>query len=238
MRNAGKLKKGSNLMDGHQQLRDAAISKIVRDVPAEFWTDLRALAILIYADVYASVAADTGILADQKMDDLLQRRHFRMEKLLIDLAVKYGLSHSMSLIVQNNRRHAYVFKGDVAMTQSYVQTIGSLPQPAKFRERLANSMDLPRLDLGDEPKGAFIMPNLYGLVTHNPIGRRFNAEEQKLGMIQFCLPASDCKAWAVEFAIAEILDAYPAVPKKDTPKRSLPWKKSDRDKGAGASEKQ
>ncbi|MDO8289104.1 MAG: hypothetical protein Q7T44_07780 [Parvibaculum sp.] len=220
-------------MDTYERLRATAIAKIVRGIPAQFWTDLRALAIITYADVFADVAADKNILPDQKSDDLLQRRHFRMEKLLIDQATKHGLSHSMNVIVQNNRRHAYVFNGGVAMTQSYVQAIGLMPQPAKFRERLANSMALPRLDLGDEPEGAFVMPLLYGLVAHNPIGRRFNAEEQKLGMIQFCIPAADCKAWAVEFTIAEILDAYPVAPKKGVPKRSLPWKKRQGDEGTG-----
>ena len=200
-----------------------------------FWSDLRALALIAYADVFADVDADKSVLPDQKIDDLLQRRHFKMEKLIVDLAARHGMSHSMSLIVQNNRRHAYVFKGDVAMTQSYVQAIGLMPQPAKFRERLANSMDLPRLDLGDEPAGAFVMPNLYGLIAHNPIGRRFRADEQKLGMIQFCLPATDCRAWAVEFTITEILEAYPAAPKKGVPKRSMPWKKpkGDEDTGTG-----
>jgi hypothetical protein len=122
------------------------------------------------------------------------------------------------------------------MTQSYVQMIGNMPQPAKFREKLANSMDLPRLDLGDEPSGAFVMRNLYGLIAHNPIGRRFRSEEQRLGMMQFCLPSADCKAWAVEFTITEILEAYPAIPKRDAPSRSLPWKKPKDDKGTGTGE--
>lgn len=225
--------KGYIRMDANERLRATAINMIVRDTPAQYWTDLRALAVIAYADVFADVAADKNVLPDQKIDYLLQRRHFRMEKLIVDLAIKHGLSHSMSLIVQNNRRHAYIFKGDVAMTQSYIQTIGSMPQPAKFREKLANSMDLPRLDLGDEPAGAFVMPNLYGLIAHNPIGRRFREDEQKLGMIQFCLPAGDCKAWAAEFTITEILDAYPVAPKKDVPKRSMPWKKPKDDEGTG-----
>ena len=225
-------------MDGYERLRATAFSMIVRDTPMAFWSDLRALAINAYADVFADVHADGNVLRDQKIDDLLQRRHFKMEKLIVDLAIRHGLSHSMSLIVQNNRRHAYVFKGDVGMTQSYVQAIGMMPQPAKFRERLANSMDLPRLDLGDEPDGAFVMPTLYGLIAHNPIGRRFRADEQKLSMIQFCLPATDCRAWAAEFTIAEILNAYPVAPKKDLPKRSMPWKKQSDGEGTGTDGKQ
>lgn len=225
-------------MNAYERLRATATSMIIQSIPAQFWTDLRALALIGYADVFADVAADKNVLPDQKIDDLLQRRHFRMEKLIIDLAIRHGLSNSMSLIVQNNRRHAYVFKDGVAMTQSYVQAIGEMPQPAKFRERLANSMGLPRLDLGDEPAGAFVMPNLYGLIAHNPVGRRFNAEEQRLGIIQFCLPSGDCKAWAAELTVAEILDAYPVAPKRGVPKRSLPWKKPGADKGTGTDDKQ
>jgi len=220
-------------MDAYERLRATAITMIVRDTPSSFWSDLRALAIIAYANAFADVDADKSVLPDQKLDDLLQRRHFKMEKMIVDLAIQHGLSHSMNVIAQNNRRHAYVFKGDVAMTQSYVQAIGMMPQPAKFRERLANSMELPRLDLGDEPDGAFVMPTLYGLIAHNPVGRRFRSEEQKLGMIQFCLPASDCRAWAVEFTVAEIIDAYPAAPKKDLPKRSMPWKKPKGDEDSG-----
>lgn len=211
-------------MDAHERLKATALTTIARDVPSDFWNDLRVRAVIVYADTFAEVNADFNVHPDQKIDDLLQRRHFRMEKLLIDLAAQHGLSHSMSVITQNNRRHAYVFNGDVAMTQSYVQAIGCMPQRAKFRETLAETMDLPRLDLGDEPCGAFILRSLYGLVAHNPVGRRFRVEEQRLGMMQFCLPARDGKEWAVELTVAEILAAYPSAPKKMAP-RSLSWKK-------------
>jgi hypothetical protein len=222
-------------MDAYQQLRTSALDVIVRDTPANFWTDLRARSQIIYADTFEEVKADTKVHPDQKIDDLLQRRHFRMEKLLVDLADEHGLSSSMNAIVQNNRCHAYVFKGGVSMTQSYVQEIGALPQPARFRERLANTVGLPRLDLGDEPPDAFQMRSLYGLVAHNPIGRRFKPEEQRLGSIQFCLPSADCKAWAVELTVAEILEAFPAAPRKVEPRRSPSWKVKD-DEGTGTGE--
>jgi hypothetical protein len=227
MCNAGKSLKGWNRMDAYQQVRSSALAIIVQDTPADFWTDLRARSQIIYADTFEEVKADAKVHPDQKLDDLLQRRHFRMEKLLVDLADEHGLSSSMNVIIQNSRRHAYVFKGGVSMTQSYVQEIGALPQPARFRERLANTVGLPRLDLGDEPPGAFELRELYGLVAHNPIGRRFKPEEQRLGSVQFCLPASDCKAWAVELTVAEILEAFPAVPRKIEPRRSPTWKRND-----------
>jgi len=221
-------------MDASERLRATALTMITRDIPSAFWDDLRSRSIIVYADTFAEVQNDPNTLPDQKIDDLLQRRHFRMEKLLIDLARHHELSGSMSVIVQNNRRHAYVFNNDVAMTQSYVQAIGNMPHPAKFRETLASSMDLPRLDLGDEPDGAFVMRNLYGLVAHNPVGRRFRQEEQRLGMMQFCLPSVDCKRWAVEFAISEILTAYPVVAKKDVARRSPLWKERKDDKRTGS----
>ncbi len=219
-------------MDAYQRLRESSLAMIRTNTPQQYWEDLRARTRVVYVDSYAAVEADRNILAGQKIDYLLQSRHFKMEKLIVDLADHHGLSHTLNLIVQNNRRHAYVFDGDVAMTQSYVQTIGAMPQPAKFREQLANSMRLPRLDLGDEPDGAFVLPKLYGLIAHNPIGRHFREEDQKLGMIQFCLPTEDCKRWAIEFAIEEIVTSYNTETKRETPKRALRWKNQDGKKGS------
>jgi len=222
-------------MDTYQELYNQTLEILVSDTPTEFWDDLSSIGKNIYADAYAEVKNDSSVILEQKIDYLLQRRHFRMEKLLVDLAVRYNLSHSMSLISQNNRRHALVYNGDVSMTQSYVQAIGDLPQPAKYREKLANAMTLPRLDLGDEPKNTFIMRELYGLIAHNPVGRRFQEDHQKLGMIQFCLPSKDCKKWAMELSIPEIISAYPAKTKLIIPTRSLPWKSSKDKKDKGES---
>lgn len=230
--------KGSNRMDGYGRLRATALSVIIRDTPAAFWSDLRSGARIIYADIFAEVDNDRNVLPQQKLDKLLQDRHFRMEKLLIDLATKHGLHSSTTVIIENNRCHAYVARGDVAMTQSYVQDIGRMPHPAKFRERYAAAMDLPRLDLGDEPTEVMLGRQFYGLIAHNPVGRRFDADEQRLGMIQFCLPARDCKAWTVEFAVAEILAGYD-VEKKPVvePSRSPTWKeRKDEEGGSGEGE--
>lgn len=225
-------------MDAYSRLRASATAMIVRDFPRQFWVDLRALSVVVYADVFAEVKADKGIHPDQKIDDLLQRRHFKMEKLIADLAELHGLSCSLTVIAQNNRRHAYVYHGDVAVTQSYVQAIGAMPQPARFREKLANTMSIPRLDLGDEPPGAFIMRNLYGVIAHNPLGRRFHPDDQKLGMIQLCIPAVDCNTWAAELAVAELVESYPVATEREAPARSLTWKKRKGDRGTGSGEGQ
>jgi len=175
-------------------------------------------------DAYHEIAADAGYLAEQRKDALLQMRHFRMERLLISLAEKYGLARSPTVLAENARSIAYVTGGDVGMTQAYVADIGAMPKPARFRERFAERMALPRLDLGDEPPEVMIGKSFYGLLAHNPVGRRFREEDQKLGTMQFCLPASDCKAWAVELTIPEILMAYEAAKPAAKPDRSLPWK--------------
>src|SRR3546814_7516787 len=70
-----------------------------------------------------------------------------------------------------------------------------MPKPARFRERLAAINDImrsPRLDLGDEPREVLLGKRFYGLLAHNPAGKRFVESDQRLGMIQFCLPMKDC----------------------------------------------
>lgn len=211
-------------MDGHIRTRKFVLTAIVRDVPSGFWSDGLTQARLVYLDAFHEVAADSRILPEQRRDMLLQMRHFRMQHMLSSLAEKHGLARSPTVLAENARAIAYVAKGDIGMTQAYVSDIGAMPQPAKFRERFAAKMALPRLDLGDEPAEVMIGKYFYGLLAHNPVGSRFTEDDQKLGTMQFCLPAGDCKAWAVELTIPEIVQAYEAVTPIAKPDRSLPWK--------------
>lgn len=211
-------------MDAHERARSAAMTVVIRDTPRDFWSELRARTRILYGDIFNEIANDRAILPQQRIDKLLQDRHFRMEKLLIDLASRHGLANTTTRLVENNRCYAYVTRGDIGITQAYVPDIGHLPQAARYRERLAEAMGLPRLDLGDEPTEALIGKQFYGLIAHNPVGRRFLPDDQKLGMIQLCFPAVDCKAWAVEFAIEEIIAAYPETKGATKPRRELAWK--------------
>ena len=113
------------------------------------------------------------------------------------------------------------------MTQSYVATIGAMPQPAKYRGRYAAMNEMgrtPQLNLGVEPEEVFIGKEFYGLLAHNPSGKRFSEVEQRLGMIQFCVPVQDLTAWAAELTIQEILDGYRSETRSEKPDRRLPWK--------------
>lgn len=211
-------------MDGHEHVRSTVLAALVRDVVQGFWSEALAQGRITYMDAFHEIATDTRLLPEQRKDALLQLRHFRMEHLLITLAEKYGLARSPTVLAENGRAIAYVTTGEVGMTQAYVSDIGAMPQPARFRERFAEKMGLPRLDLGDEPAEVLTGKSFYGLLAHNPVGRRFREDDQKLGMMQLCLPASDCKAWAVELTITEILQAYDAAEPAIKPDRSLPWK--------------
>jgi hypothetical protein len=221
-------------MSGYERLRAAITSTIVRDIPKQFWVDLRAMTRQAYIDVFSQISNDPNMLHEQRIDRLRQDRHFRMEYLLSSLADRHGISKSHTVLAENSQYYVYAAKGDIGLTQSYVPAMGELPKPARYLERLASANDIPRLDLGDEPPEVLVGKKYYGLIAHNPIGRRFDTEEQKLGMIQLCIPSRDSKVWAVELAIEDLTSVYPTE-KPDTASRPGPtWKdrgKEDEKKG-------
>ncbi|MCH8097939.1 MAG: hypothetical protein IID53_12760 [Proteobacteria bacterium] len=109
-----------------------------------------------------------------------------------------------------------------------------MPKPARFRERhaaMSNIPKFPRLDLGDEPPEVLLGKDFYGLLAHNPVGKRFTEHEQRLGMMQFCIPVNDCSGWAVELAIEEIVSAYQVAAPAEKVDRRLPWKKRGEEEG-------
>jgi len=215
-------------MDGFSRLRHAILSMIVRDLPLGFWEDARTRAMQTYLDIFHEIKSDPNALDEQRLDKLYQDRHFRMERLLADLAKKHGLACSPTILDENNRRYVYVTKGSFGLTQTYVQAIGGMPHPARFRERLAamNGIpDEPRLDFGDEPREVLLEKEFYGLLAHNPVGKRFIENDQKLGMIQFCVPSPGCTRWALQLTIQEIISAYEVAKPEQKPERRLAWKK-------------
>ncbi|MGF1611978.1 MAG: hypothetical protein ACFCUQ_21450, partial [Kiloniellales bacterium] len=181
-----------------------------------------------------SVNSDPTVVNEQRLDKLYQDRHFRMEQLLLALAADHGLDGSPRLLEDNNRHYVYVASGAVGMTQSYVPAIGAMPKPAKFRERLAAMGQIgrsPRLDFGDEPSGLLKVKEFYGLVAHNPAGKHFAEDQQRLGLIQFCVPFDDFSEWALELTIEEILAGYDLLAPSEKGDRSLPWRGREDKKG-------
>jgi hypothetical protein len=187
-----------------------------------------------YIDVFSQIKNDPNMVLEQRIDRLRQDRHFRMEHVLSSLSDRHGIAKSHTSLAENSQHYVYAAKGDIGMTQSYVPTIGDLPKPARYWERLASANDIPRLDLGDEPPEVLIGKQYYGLIAHNPVGRKFDADEQKLGMVQFCVPSQDSKIWALELSIEDLTSAYPEDKKDAETKREPVWKdrnKEDQKKG-------
>ena len=221
-------------MDVLKRVRGTIISTIIRDIPGKFWEDARAGTRRVYADSFEQIRADPNVVKEQRIDKLYQDRHFYMESLLQKLAHVHGLECSSTILIENGRSYVYATKGAVGLTQAYVPSIGTMPKPARFRERHAalNSIPkAPRLELGDEPREVMLGKDCYGVLVHNPAGKRFSDQDQRLGMIQFCVPYCDCSGWAIELSIEEILYAYDAVALVKKKDRRLPWKKDAKQKG-------
>jgi hypothetical protein len=217
---------GINSQDSH---RASLLAITTHSLPLGFWTDLQARARQVYLDVFNQTLNDPGLLPEQRIDSLYQQRHFRMEFQLKTLADAYGLAASPTLLVENRRRYVYVSGGSVGLTQAYVSTIGELPKPARFRERLSalNKILLePGFDFGLEPRELLKPKAFYGVIAHNPVGKRFDETDQTLGMIQLCVPMDGCRAWAAQFTLQELIGAYEDGTRNKKQERGPVWKTS------------
>ena len=216
-------------MDDAERLKATIVSTFIRDTPKQFWIDLRAAARQAYPECYFRVHTDPNMVHQQRIDCLRQIRHYRMEALISALADRHGMVQSSTMLAENGQHYVYVTGGDVGLTQSYVPAIGDLPKPARYFERLASMNRIPRLDLGDEPPEVLIGKSFYGLIAHNPVGRRFTEDDQKLGMLQLCVPRGDAKSWAIELAIEDLTAAYPVAKPSRVMKPSPIWKDRSKD---------
>lgn len=135
-----------------------------------------------------------------------------------------GLPYTAKELAENDWHYTYVVAGKFGFTQSYVTAMGALPQPAKFRSDLASAASVPRLAL-DAPPEVFLPRRLYGLFAHNPIGRSFTEDHQKLGSLQLCIPFKKMDGWALEIGVLELLSRYPAATKAGVAERGPNWKK-------------
>lgn len=215
-------------MDWYQRMRAIIVSTIVRDTQRAFWEDVRTGTRRTYSDVYEEIRNEPNVIHEQRMDKLYQVRHFRMEHLLATIAQKYDWAYTSTLLVENHRCYVYVTKGAIGLTQAYIPAIGAMPQPARYRERHAALNDIvrvPRLDLGDEPREVMLGKDFYAILAHNPVGKRFAETDQRLGMIQVCVPTKDMSEWAVELSIEEIIGEYKSEPPSKKPDRRLPWRR-------------
>lgn len=214
-----------------ESLREHVLSEAVRCVPRSFFVEVHDRTRRAYSECYAEVAASRTTLREQRLSRLVQDRCFRMDWELFEAAKAHGLAVTAKELPSNKWRHAYAAVGPFGLTQAYVQRIGDLPQPARYRDELAEAARMPRLPL-DDPSEIYAPRTFYALLAHNPVGRRFDEDQQRLGSLMFCVPHSDMKSYAVAIGVPELLARYP-VEKKDAGRTALPtWKQqTKRDTG-------
>jgi hypothetical protein len=221
-------------MEPEEHYSDFALSALIEDTPASFWQRIADRSRFTYGDSFSGVKADHNLLDEQRQHKLYQERYFKMEYELVSAARDTGLSASANLIGTNLCHYAYVARGRVGMTQSYVAVSGEIPKPAAFRKQLAEMAEFKRvlrLPLSDEPFELVTPKSVFGILLHSPVGRRFTAEEQTLGALGFFIPYEDCSGWAAQFAVSEIIAAY--APAEEREDRATPIRKKIDKTGTG-----
>jgi hypothetical protein len=200
------------------------ITQVVNNIPREFVEEYFDRAKRAYSEEFAEVNHNPTTLTHQRIFKLNQDRCFRLDWELYECAKAHGLIATSNLLPENQWYHAYFVSGAFGITQSYVQAFGDLPHPAKFRERLAEAARCPRLPF-DDPKEIFALKEFYALFAHNPVGRTFTEEHQRLGALTFCIPSKDMRGWVAALSAPELISFYPA--KKGTRKvsRGPTWKR-------------
>jgi hypothetical protein len=208
------------------------LSQIVANIPRDFLEDLLGRFGLAYTDRFHLSKHEPTTLEEHRLPKLQQDRVFRLDWELMQSARAHGLIATSRPVAENNWSFTYVIAGDIGLTQSYVPAIGDLPKAAKFRDELAKAGNIPRLPL-DDPAEIYQRKKFYALLAHNPVGRHFTEDDQKLGSLQLCVPYKDMNGWAVAKSVPEILSYYPVTTKEAEPTRAPTWKrKSDRETGA------
>lgn len=213
-------------MEIEDQYRDFVLSTLVSDIPELFWRRFGERAQFVYGEAFSSVTSDAALLLEQKAQKLYQERYFKMEHALVAAARETAVPASAKLIGTNLCHYALVGRDRVEFTQSYVKASGDMPTPAAFRKQLAEMAEFkraPRLNLGDVPSDLIEPKRVSGIVLHSPAGRKFAADDQKLGAIGFFVAYDDFKGWAVELTLSEIISAYLPVEKRED--RAAPTRK-------------
>lgn len=221
-------------MEVKDELKAHIKQQAIASFPSGFLESYLKRAQAAYLDTFEQVRHDKSILPEQQIHKLRQDRCFRMDYELAACAESFKLPVTSKTLAENDWQYTYAIAGQFGVTQSYVQRMGEMPNPAKFRETLADNARIPRLPLDDDPE-IFLPRQFYGLLAHNPIGRKFTESEQKLGSIQLCVPCVGMKAWALEVPLLELISLYPAETKAPIATPSPTWKKTERKKESGES---
>lgn len=208
------------------QMRQHILAQATTSIPKAFLVEAQERIRRAYLEEFAAVDHNVTTLPEQQIFKLNQDRCFRIDWELHEAAKAHGLNITAKELPYNRWHHTYVTAGVFGLTQSYVPKVGDLPQPAKFRDALAEAANCPRLPLDDSAE-IYTVKDFYALFAHTPVGRRFVEEEQKLGTLMFCVPDRTMKSWALSVGVAEIIALYPAEEKGMKEGRTVPtWRRS------------
>ncbi len=219
------------MVTDEQQLHEHIIEQTIAHIPRGFLYEAMERIRRAYDEEYFEVQHSKTTLEEQRIFKLTQSRCFRVDWDFVQAATAHGLAATAKALPQNKWHHAYVTSGVFGMTQSYVQRIGDLPHPARFREALAASARCPRLPIDDDAD-IYDLKKFYALLAHNPVGRKFRQRDQRLGSLMFCVPSYDMRAWAVSISVPELLSLYPEEKKVAKPTREPAWKTGTERKAA------
>lgn len=203
------------------------IKQAITHIPKGFLKDFQYRTSIAYKEAFKETELSSSILQEQKLQRLIAVRYFHVESAFKKASENYGLSFTAKQLPENSFRTGYVSCGHFGFTQSYVQCIGDLPQPAKYREKLASAGNAPRLPL-DEPSDIYKPKQHYAIFTHNPKGKYFSEEMQSLAELRLSIPYNDMKGWVLNISIMELIAHYPADDKKVSAHRAPTWKRKQK----------
>lgn len=210
-------------------LREHILNQATASIPKGFLVEVQDRIRRAYSEEFATVKHNPTTLSEQQLFKLKQDRCFRIDWEIHQAAIAHGLNVTAKELPNNSWHHTYVTSGAFGLTQSYVPRIGDLPQPAKFREALAEAANCPRLPIDDSAE-IYELKEFYALFAHTPVGQRFGEAEQKLGTLMFCVPDRAMKDWVLSKSVPELIALYPADENIKKKGRMVPtWR---RDKGA------
>ncbi len=188
---------------------------IIKDIPEPFWATIHRRCSSGYHDTYKEIEASATTLDPHRLPRLKQDRMFRTEWDLSEACKECGVHFSATEIVQNGWHYGAATSGAFVLTQSYVPNWSEMPQPARFREDLAERQKQPTLGLmGNELD--FSGFRFYGLLIHNPLGKNFTEDQQKLASMQLCIPDPKMEEWVYHKSVLELASLYQTSGQQDT----------------------
>lgn len=220
-------------------VRQEVLGLLLRETPPAFWRAATSKMRWAYGDGFESVEKDPRVLKNQKPAKLLDERFYLAERALNDAALEGGLITSGQTVPINGWVYTFVRSGPVCLIQSYVPTPADFARSAKFKEQHASLnrfLSRPQFAFGDVSPEIFDIAQVAGIITHGPLGKRFDSDSQKLGFLNFAVPSEDYKKWEINIPVTEIVGLFDAMTIPALEQRDIAAPMPRRDRKLGTDE--